>query len=251
MLRRCKQGRGFLVLPFFRIAKSFLLFKMLFRVLKFRRFSMLQDLAVGDLQTAVFDALVRGDEMLWLKDGKDISGIKVSANCISDEAAFVKFPRKDSRRGFVIKEANFISLDEFNSIAKIIYVLPSKLQSDADFFKTFPGHDKMSIETIYTISGRKFLPVYINKPFTGIFDKLYIMNASYGTRPWFEVAFRKKNTKIIYVTANELLVDTFLKLPSHKTYKIYLDGCMAFSKGGFKNKSDRKFVYLYSIYQLD
>jgi hypothetical protein len=188
-----------------------------------------------------------------LKIGKDILTIRIDAKYLSDELAFVTFPSKSKskRKGVLVKEASPLSVDDFDTIPKEIDELAIKLNKDSEFFKAFPGNDKLSIETIYTINNTKWMHIGIDLPFTGIFHKIYILSASFAIHPWFTVAFKRKNIKSIYVTEDKLTVKTFLELPLNKTYTMYVDACMAFSKGGFQNKNDRKFRYLDTIYQLD
>jgi hypothetical protein len=219
---------------------------------------MLQDLAVRDLKSAVFDALVRGDNVLWLKgdnelygkDRNEISNVKIATEYISEELAFIKFLIKNKRKGNLIKKMNAMSMDEYyqtinevNGLAKQLTISPKDLEA-------FPAKNDISLETLYTIPRGKWVTTYLNKGFTGLFNKIFIVSEVPRCEGYeFEVAFKRGKTT--YFAGNQFLVKEFLKLPLNKTYSVYMDGCMAFSEGGFQKKSDRKLIYLYSIYQLD
>jgi hypothetical protein len=220
---------------------------------------MSEKLAVYDLETAVCDALVRGDNVLWLKGDDvlygrgrhDISVIQVDSKYISNEVAFVKFPRNDIRKGVLVKEASSISFEEYYNAIEDVSKLANNLMTNSKELEAFPRKEETSIEILYMLPRGKKVDGYINKPFTGIFNKIFITYWSKEDAPWFALTFKKKNAKKFYFMDYHFLVADFLKLPLNKTYSLYLDGLMAFSEGGFQKKSDRKLIYLYSIYQLD
>jgi hypothetical protein len=213
---------------------------------------MLQDLAVRDLKTGIFDALARGDNMVWLKNGEDISAIRINAKYISDELAFVTFPKNDKRKGVLIKQASPITFEEHDKQNKEVQAFAKVLRSSPKELEAFRNKEDIALETIYTIPDCRDVNVFIDKPFTGILDKICILGESRDSnRPWFALFFKKKGAKKLYYLDYQFLVSYFLKLPLNKTYRIYKDSAMAYSKGGFNQNIKREYLTMCSVYQLD